>query len=383
MVAVMRTVARHGADALVVVLLALALLDVVFSDNNYDTVLVYLFPFGWTLPLLLRRRTPAVAALAVMACLALEAQVAEPATESLVALPAALWAFWIAGSMDDRLRALTVGAACAVLAAVLVASDPGSFSAGDAAFVVILAATPFAVGMITHDRERRSEQLLRDATDAAREQQERSRAAVAAERAQIARELHDVVGHAISVMTVQAGAARMLMTDDPGRARESLLAVEDAGRQALAEMRRMLEILRADDGAPSTGPRPGLGDLDGLLQQVRDSGVPVELTVEGDPVELAPGVDLAAYRVIQEALTNTLKHAGHGRARVDIAYGLDAVDLTIENDGGRVDPAWSDGRGLVGMRERVALYRGRLDAGPRDGGGFRVRAHLPLGAETA
>jgi signal transduction histidine kinase len=183
------------------------------------------------------------------------------------------------------------------------------------------------------------------------------------------------------VMAVQAGAARMLLSQRPERAAEPLLAVEEAGRQALAEMRRMLEILRGRDAALGLGPQPGLADLAGLLQQVRDAGVPVELVVEGAPVALSPGVDLAAYRIVQEALTNVLKHARQARAWVRIRYQRGALELRIDDDGAPAGPASPDGRGhgLVGMRERVALYRGELEAGPRPEGGFAVRVRLPLG----
>src|SRR5262249_20059715 len=153
-----------------------------------------------------------------------------------------------------------------------------------------------------------------------------------------------------SVMTVQAGAARMQLATNPERAEESLLAVEAAGRQALGEMRRMLEILRAGDGATLDGPQPGLADLDGLVQQVRDSGVPVELVVEGKPVELEPGVELSAYRIVQEALTNVIKHAHDARARVVVRYGREALELAVEDDGAPVNGSAPEGRGLVGMR---------------------------------
>jgi signal transduction histidine kinase len=176
---------------------------------------------------------------------------------------------------------------------------------------------------------------------------------------------------------VQAGAARLLLEDDPERAHSSLLSVEETGRQALAEMRRLLGILRADEQPAALVPQPGIAELGSLVEQVRSAGVPVELVIEGTPHALPPGVDLAAYRVVQEALTNTLKHAGAARARVLIRYGTAAVELSVTNDG-RLARDGRAGHGLVGMRERVSLYGGEFEAGPRPEGGYIVRARLPI-----
>lgn len=374
---------RHMGDALVLALLVVAWVAVAAGDTSGSVVAQYVFPLGWTLPLLLRRSRPAWAALAVVGALALESQVVQPATESLAALPPVIWAFWLAGSIGDRATALATGGGGAVLMGIVLAANPGSMGAAEAAFLAIVVAAPFLGGLALGARERHASELLDAAADRAREQQERSQAAVSAERAQIARELHDVVGHAISVMTVQAGAARMLLRTEPEQARGPLLAVEEAGRQALAEMRRMLVVLRDQNGTPAAGPQPGLADLEGVVQRARDSGIPVEVVVEGEAVALEPGVDLAVFRIVQEALTNVLKHAPDTRAWVRIAYAGDTVDVCVENDGPAVAQPSPGGRGLVGMAERVALYRGRLDAGPREGGGFAVRARLPLGQEQA
>ena len=200
---------------------------------------------------------------------------------------------------------------------------------------------------------------------------------MADERARIARELHDVIAHSVTVMTVQAGAARMLLPGDPQRAVEPLLAVEETGHQALAEMRRLLGILREVDGQPVLAPQPGLKDLTRLAVAVREAGLPVEMAVEGTPRPLPAGIELAAYRILQEALTNTLKHAGAARAHVTVRYAPEAVFLEVCDDG-RVPPADGHGHGLVGMRERATLYGGELDAGPLPGGGYAVRARLPI-----
>jgi signal transduction histidine kinase len=226
-------------------------------------------------------------------------------------------------------------------------------------------------------RARRAVALEERAVRLEEEREERERVAVAEERRRIARDLHDVVAHGVGVMTVQAGAARLLLEDDPARAREPLLAVEQAGRQALAELRRLLGILRRDERDSGLRPQPGLADLDELVAQARRAGLPVELVVEGAPVALPAGVDLAAYRIVQEGLTNTHKHAGPARAGVAVRYEPDALELEITDDG-RAGANGGGGHGLVGMRERVALYGGRLEAGPRPKGGFTIHAHLPL-----
>lgn len=210
--------------------------------------------------------------------------------------------------------------------------------------------------------------------------------AAAAERARIARELHDVVAHNVSVMVVQADGASYTLDSDPGRAREALAAISHTGRQALAEMRRLLGVLRRDEGANETGraPLPGIAELGELLEQARAAGLPVSLTVAGAPRPLPDGAALAAYRIVQESLTNTRKHAGpRVSAAVTLRFLEDTLVLAVTDDG-RGAAATSDGagHGLAGMRERVAVYGGSVEAGPRRGGGFQVVARLPL-AHTA
>jgi signal transduction histidine kinase len=183
-------------------------------------------------------------------------------------------------------------------------------------------------------------------------------------------------------MTVQAGAVRRLLKSGQEREREALRSVEETGRKALTEMRRLLDVLKHEEAPAPLAPQPGMGTLDSLLDQVREAGLPVELTTEGEPIELPPGVDLSAYRIIQEALTNTLRHAGPAHAWVVVRYGGGTVELEIANDG-RNDLNNVDGHGLVGMKERVAVYGGELESGPRPGGGFAVRARLPIGTEAS
>ena len=179
-------------------------------------------------------------------------------------------------------------------------------------------------------------------------------------------------------MTVQASAVRRRLTPEQEREREALLTVEETGRQALAEMRRLVGIMRTEEETVALAPQPGLGTLPALVEQVRQSGLPVELRVEGEPVSLPPGIDLSAYRIVQEALTNTLKHAGPARAWVAVRYVGDDVEIDVENDGRSGAESDGAGHGLVGMRERVAMCGGELHSGPRPGGGYRISARLPV-----
>jgi signal transduction histidine kinase len=220
------------------------------------------------------------------------------------------------------------------------------------------------------------------------EQAEALRRAAEHERARIARELHDVVTHNVSMMVIQAGAARKVMPADPEQAREALLAVEAGGRAAMAELRHVMGLLTMDsDGADPAGaagltPQPGLDRLEALVQRVRDAGTPAELTVTGDPRPLLPGVELTAYRVVQEALTNTVKHAAGASAAVRVEYGADQLRVEVTDSGGGASPsaATGNGRGLIGLRERLAVYGGTLHAGRRLSGGYRVSALIPLEA---
>ncbi|HEY5169617.1 MAG TPA: histidine kinase [Thermoleophilia bacterium] len=215
----------------------------------------------------------------------------------------------------------------------------------------------------------------------AADREARAREAVAEERARMARELHDSVGHALNVVVLHAGAAQRVIDKKPELAREALDSIETAGRQALGDIERMLGILRAPEEEVCCDVTPGMGQLETLCGQVREAGLPVELIVVGEVRELPASLDLTAYRIVQESLTNTLKHAGKTRATVTVRYEEAALAIEVLDDGRGVAPAQAGGgRGLLGMRERVATFRGELEAGPREDGGFGVRARLPLGA---
>ena len=251
-------------------------------------------------------------------------------------------------------------------------------------WITLFVTAAWLAGFTISHQARQTERLKELAAQLKAQQGRMAEEAVQEERSRIARELHDVVAHHVSVMTVQAGAVRRLLTPDQQREREALMTVEETGRKALTEMRRLLGVLKQGEAPAPLSPQPGLATLDALLVQVRDAGLPVELAVEGDPVELPPGVDLSAYRIVQEALTNALKYAGPARAWVLVRYGEKDVTLEIANDGTSDSASGNGGgHGLVGMRERVAVYGGELESGPRAGGGFAVRARLPIGSEDS
>jgi signal transduction histidine kinase len=246
----------------------------------------------------------------------------------------------------------------------------GSFANG-VPFAVIVAAAMLLVRRVVRDRERRAQLAERERDVAARE-------AVVEERARIARELHDAVAHHVSVMVVQAGAERRTLEGSNDGTREVLETIERTGRSALTEMRRLLGMLRDETDHP-LHPQPGLADVPTLVSQLRDAGLAVRLEMDGDRRELPVGIELSAYRIVQEALTNALKHAGDAEATVHVRYGSDLLELEITDDGGGGhESSLPGGHGLVGMRERVALYGGRFRASPNPAGGFTVHALLPI-----
>ena len=296
-------------------------------------------------------------------------------------------AFYTVAANEPRRRAVAAAAITIVGISLTFLAYAFSHSVASWPFSLSLNFTLFAIAWLVGDnlRVRRAytRELEKRAQRLEREREEKAAAAVAEERARIARELHDVVAHYISVAVVQASGARRVLDRDPAAARTALEAVESAGRTALTEMRRMLEVLRADDSG--LGPQPGLAELDRLVQRIREAGVPVQLTVDGDLGGLPAGVGLAAYRIVQEALTNTVKHAGRARARVSVTRHADALEIDIVDDGrGAAAPlieGTDGGHGLIGMKERVAIFGGTLQVGPVFPGGWRVRARLPLDAD--
>jgi signal transduction histidine kinase len=326
------------------------------------------------------RRVAPFAALGATAAAAIGLGVAGTAPQDL-ATTSILVAFvaFALGAHLPRRRAL---AGLAGMLALVVAVTPfgEDQTVGDVVFPLVLFGGCWALGRIVRGRARQTAELRARTEQLERERAERERDAVARERVRIARELHDVVAHSVSVMVVQAGAARSVLPRDPGASVQALTAVEDTGREALAEMRRLLGILRPDGADVEHSPQPSLERLGALVARSRDAGLDVEVSVEGEAGPLAPGVDLTAFRLVQEGLTNALKHGGRGRARVVLRWSPEVLEVEIANRVGADSRSASGlvggGQGLVGMRERVALCGGELRAGPI-GRGFVVRARLP------
>ena len=298
--------------------------------------------------------------------------VLDEATTPAIALVVAVYSV---GAHTSGLRAAVGGLGAAALIAVNVAEQ---FSLGDLLLIAMIVGGAWLGGRAIRYRHEREHALERLTVNLEREREEKARAAVAEERVRIARELHDVVAHAISVIVLQARGGRRSLATDPGETREALDMIEATGSEALAEMRRLLGMLRRDDEEIALAPQPSLRYLDALAAQVREAGLPVDLSVEGEPTELPPGVDLSAYRIVQEALTNALRHAGPATARVVVRYRENDLELEIADTGLGTGASDGEGHGLAGMRERVSLYGGKIETGPRDGGGFAVRARLPL-----
>ena len=374
---------RYWLDALLLAGLGVALAGAVIGQGNTDG------PTGplWfdvlaivaiLTPLLARRHFPFGAPAAVGIAAVLTSFVDERLVPfDFIIFLTGCAAVFLIGLIRERAQAVAGLVLAWGVVAVVAYRDPiGNLDGFIASSVIfgIIWTIAFAVGRKFQEADEAKERAAR----AEREREERARAAVSEERARIARELHDVVGHSVSVMTVQASAVRRLLRPEQQKEREALLVVERTGREALAEMRRMVGVLRRPEEAPALAPQPSLEHIDRLIEQAREAGLPVELRVEGNPLPLPAGIDLTAYRLIQEGLTNALKHARAKRAHVLVRYGAGDIELTVSDDGRGAGSGDGGGHGLVGMRERVAVYGGELEAGPRSEGGYRLRAKLPV-----
>ncbi len=245
-----------------------------------------------------------------------------------------------------------------------------------AAFVFLVG--PWVVGTVLRQRAAHANEAVARADRLEREREIEAAAAAEQERTRIARELHDIVSHSISVVTIQTQAVRRRLGPDHAQEAADLAAVEATAREALAEMRRLFGVLRTDGEAASLAPQPGLAELNRLVDQVRSSGIQVDLTIEGDAYELPPGVDLAAYRIIQEALTNALRHSGAAHAAVVVRFRPTKLDIAVEDNGVGMTETSAGGHGLVGVRERVALYGGTVEVVSVPTGGVRLSATLPV-----
>jgi signal transduction histidine kinase len=360
---------RRAQDALIAAALTVALELQVFLNSHTDGAPVAVAgALGLTIPIAWRRSAPLAMTIAFASASVLQGAlgggVYENAPPLHVALAAGVVAFYSLGahaSDRDARLGLAIGVLgywITVVAAGHVRLDSFLFSGG------LIALTPWLGGRVVRARTLRAAAL--------------ERAAASEERQRIARELHDVVAHGVVLMVMQAQGARRILDQDPERAREALEAIEATGQTALADMRRSLGILREEGERAALAPQPTLGDIDELVADMRQAGLDVELDVQGARREIDDGVDRSAYRIVQEALTNTIKHAGLVPTRVTVAYGPEDLTLEVVDHGRGHGGGAGAGQGLAGMRERARLYGGELDAHSRDGHGFVVRARFPL-----
>jgi signal transduction histidine kinase len=374
---------RYWFDILIVAGIGLGIAGVVIdhgrSDGPYRSLWLDVpLIVAIVAPLLARRwfpfGAPVTVAIAVVVTTLLDNRLVPDNFMSFLAGAAAVF---LMALLRDRRQAVA-GLAIVFGAEAFVARTDPNGGIGDFVFSNIVFGVVWIVGFSLGRKFEEVDKAKERAARAEREREQEARTAVAEERARIARELHDVVGHSVSVMTVQASGVRRLLRPDQEREREALLVVERTGREALAEMRRMVGVLRRPEEAPALAPQPSLDHLSRLVEQAREAGLPVELRIEGEPTQLPAGVDLTAYRLVQEGLTNVVKHAQATRAEVLVNYADDYLEVTVRDDGKGVGNGDGGGHGLVGMRERVLVYGGELDAGPQTGGGYRLRAKLPL-----
>ncbi len=332
-----------------------------------------------TLPLAARRFAPLAVACVVFAAIAARALVAEP-LELVPSFLAALVAAYSVGVHAGRWQAL-MGVVLAVAAIEIAAlhGSGGEASPDPVAAPVFLIAV-WGVGRVAGSRHARAWALERGAAERDRRREEDARAAVAAERRRIALELHDAVSHSLALIVMQSAGARGIVHRQPERAEQSLLAIERAGREGLIEMRRLLGLMGEERDEAELSPQPKIARVEALIEGARQAGLDVCFESEGEPRPLAPAVDLSAYRIVQEALTNAAKHAGRCRVAVVLRWQPGTLELEITNDGSRssAEQPGPPGRGLIGMRERVALVGGELEVGHRENGDFAVHARLPV-----
>lgn len=331
-----------------------------------------------SLPLVVRRTLPVVSFLVTQAGLVgLAVAVPDTYATSAPFLALAVFALFSLGAHAAGAQFWMSIVAVGISVVIGAIGEGSPFSAGSVMFFLAFAGTPWAAGVgLRLYRQRQAGEVTRTAQVVA-EESARSAEALEAERSRIARDLHDVVSHAMAVTLMQARGGRRMLHTDPEAARSAFDVIERTNAQALGDMRRLLNVLRDSDGDGSSTPLPSLRRLPELIQQVRASGVPVELTLAGDLDQVPPGVDLSTYRVIQEALTNVLKHAGPARARVAVDCASDHLDLLVSDDGNGPTGGASGGHGLAGIKERVAVLGGEVDAAAGPASGFVVRMRLP------
>jgi signal transduction histidine kinase len=377
-------VRRYGFDALVVLLAIASTLDVALRHDSQQaprTTLWFTIPATAVivLPLLWRRRFPFGAPASVWA---LGAALSFVDGRLVVFTPsvsvAGVAAAFLLGNLRDG-RQARLGLAVVVGAAAIVVANGPNHAAGELIFVPLSFSLGWLGGFALRERAEQAEAAEGRATQAERERDAATRIAAAEERARIARELHDIVAHAVSVMVLQVGAVRHKLPNTLAEDREALTGVEHAGRTALTEMRRLLAAMRREGDDVELTPQPGLDGLGALAEEIGRAGLPVRVHVDGEPFPLPRAIDLSAYRIVQEGLTNALKHAHATNADVTVRYGSDELQLEVRDDGRGSSSNDGLGHGLVGIRERVKIYGGEMAAGTANGGGFVLSTRLPVG----
>jgi signal transduction histidine kinase len=335
---------------------------------------------AYTLPLLAARTYPLQAFAIAILAIDVEAVFAREATHQAGApLFAGLAGAFLVALYASRREAIA-GLAWGFVAVLLVARDSGGVADGVVSFLFTsaLLAVAWGIGFALRERHRRVDVAEERALRAEREHEVASRIAVAEERARIARELHDVVAHSVSVMVLRAGAVRHKLPPGFAEGERGLRDVEQAGRDALAEMRQLLDALRTDDDTAELAPQAGVANLPALVKGITRAGLPTEIQIDGAPVPLPPGIDRTAYRIVQEGLTNALKHARARHAHVQLSFTPFELEIEISDDGAGLQRNDGLGHGLIGIRERVKIYEGQMETLPGPAGGFVLRASLPL-----
>jgi signal transduction histidine kinase len=378
---------RYGFDALILLAALESALEVVYRhDAAHEPRLTHWLAAPAialvVLPLLARRQFRFAAPAAVW-LLAVALSFADGRLVVFTATPliAGMAAAFLLGGLGDDTRA-RLGLAVVLGAAVVIIEQNPDHAPGDLVFTPVLFGIGWLAGFALRERAQRVEAAELRAIQAERERETTARIAVAEERARIARELHDIVAHAVSVMVLQVGAVRHKLPEELAEDSDALRGVERTGRGALAEMRLLLGAMRGEGEEAERSPQAGLGRLDALIEEIGHAGLPVTLQVEGERFALPPAIDLSAYRIVQEGLTNALKHAHASRADVVVRYARDELQIEVRDDGGGAAAGDGLGHGLIGVRERVKIYGGEMSAGSVNGGGFVLSTRLPLAGHS-
>jgi signal transduction histidine kinase len=371
---------KYWFDLLIAALAAAAMLEVIATPDSTQTTLRFGIPAiaVLVLPIFARRRFPfggPVAYFVLAAGISLIDWQLIPDRESFFVVGLAV--AFLLGNLRNAWQA-GIGLVVIVSSLVFLVHEIPGHTTGELVFIPIDFAVAWVAGFALRERSEQAEAAEVRATVAERERDAAARIAVAEERARIARELHDIVAHAVSVMVLQVGAVRHKLPDSLAEDRDALTGVERAGRTALAEMRRLLAAMREDGDEAELVPQPGLDGLDSLRAEIGRAGLPVELHVDGEPFALPRGIDLSAYRIVQEGLTNALKHSRATKADVTVRYRPDEVQLEVRDNGVGSSTTDGLGHGLVGIRERVKIFGGEMTAGTANGGGFVLDTRLPL-----